>query len=68
MYVLLGGGTPQANQTPNTSVPADQSELITSLQDQIRYLREQLDAEGGQNRRAPATRTVAAQLTRRSRL
>jgi hypothetical protein len=45
VYVLLGGGTSQANQTPNTGVPGDQSELIASLQDQIRYLREQLDAE-----------------------
>jgi hypothetical protein len=45
VYVLLGGGTSQANRTPNTGVPGDQSELIASLQDQIRYLREQLDAE-----------------------
>jgi hypothetical protein len=45
VYVLLGGGTSKANQTPNASVPSDQSELIASLQDQIGYLREQLDAE-----------------------
>jgi hypothetical protein len=45
VYVLLGGGTSQANQTPNTGAPGDQSELIASLQDQIQYLREQLDAE-----------------------
>lgn len=45
VYVLLGGATSRANQTPNTGVPGDQSELIASLQDQIRYLREQLDAE-----------------------
>jgi hypothetical protein len=45
VYVLLGGGTSQANQTPNTGVPGDQFQLIASLQDQIRYLREQLDAE-----------------------
>jgi hypothetical protein len=45
VYVLLGGGTSQANQAPNFGVPGDQSELIASLQDQVRYLREQLDAE-----------------------
>lgn len=31
--------------SPNTGVPGDQSALIASLQDQVRYLREQLDAE-----------------------
>jgi hypothetical protein len=45
VFVLLGGGTSKANQTPNAGVPSDQSELIATLQDQIRYLREQLDAE-----------------------
>jgi hypothetical protein len=45
VFVLWGGGTSQAHQTPNTVVPGDQAELIDSLQDQIRYLREQLDAE-----------------------
>jgi hypothetical protein len=63
VYVLLGGGTSQANQTPNTGVPGDQSELIASLQDQIRYLREQLDAER-QTRTEERRRhdTVVAQL------
>jgi hypothetical protein len=45
VFVLLGGGTSKANQPPNAGVPSDPSELIASLQDQIRYLREQLDAE-----------------------
>jgi chromosome segregation ATPase len=45
VFVLLGDGTSQANQTTNTGVPGDQSELIASLQDQVHYLREQLDAE-----------------------
>ena len=45
VFVLWGGGTSQANQTTNTGVPGDQSELIASLQDQVSYLREQLDAE-----------------------
>jgi hypothetical protein len=45
VFVLLDGGTSQANQSPNTGVPGGQSELIASLQDQVSYLREQLDAE-----------------------
>ena len=64
VFVLLGGGTSQANQSPNTDVPSDQSELIASLQDQVRYLREQLDAE--REARTEERRrhdTVVAQLT-----
>jgi hypothetical protein len=45
VFVLLGDGTSQANQPPNTGVPRDQSELIAALQDQVSYLREQLGAE-----------------------
>ena len=45
VFVLLGGSTSQAYQTPNIGVPGDQSKLVDALQDQIRYLREQLDAE-----------------------
>ena len=64
VFVLLGDGTSGANQTPNIGVPGDQSELIASLQDQIRYLREQLDAE--REARTEERRrhdTVVAQLT-----
>jgi hypothetical protein len=64
VYVLLGDGTSEANQAPNAGVPGDQSELIASLQDQIRYLREQLDAE--REARTEERRrhdTVVAQLT-----
>jgi len=64
VFVLLGGGTSQANHPPNAGVPGDQSELIVSLQDQIRYLREQLDAE--REARTEERRrhdTVVAQLT-----
>ena len=64
VFVLLGGGTPQANQPPNLGVPGDQSDLIASLQDQVRYLREQLDAE--REARTEERRrhdTVVAQLT-----
>src|SRR5215208_602787 len=64
VFVLLGSDTSQTNQSPNTGVPSDQSELITSLQDQVRYLREQLDAE--REARTEERRrhdTVVAQLT-----
>ena len=45
VFVLLGGSTSAANQPPHTGVPGGQAELVEALQDQIRYLREQLDAE-----------------------
>ena len=45
VFVLLGDGTLQANQATNADLPGDQSGLIASLQDQVRYLRERLDAE-----------------------
>ncbi len=64
VFVLLGGSTSQANQPPNTGVPGDQSELIASLQDQVSYLRERLDAE--REARTEERRrhdTVVAQLT-----
>jgi hypothetical protein len=66
VFVLLGGSTSQANQSPNIGVPGDQSELIASLQDQVRYLREQLDAER-ETRTEERRRhdTVVAQLTSR---
>jgi len=60
----LGDGTSEANQPPNIGVPGDQSEFIASLQDQIRYLREQLDAE--REARTEERRrhdTIVAQLT-----
>ena len=67
VFVLLGSaspGTSQANQPPNAGVPGDQSELIGSLQDQVSYLRERLDAE--REARTEERRrhdTVVAQLT-----
>ena len=64
VFVLLGDGTSQENQPPNTGVPSDQSELIASLQDQVRYLREHLDTE--REARTEERRrhdTVVAQLT-----
>ena len=64
VFVLLGGGTSQVNQTPYVGVPSDQSELVASLQDQVGYLREQLNAE--REARTEERRrhdTVVAQLT-----
>ena len=43
VYVLLGDGTSQANQPPNTGVPGDQSALIEALRDQIEDLRRERD-------------------------
>jgi hypothetical protein len=64
VFVLLGDGTSQANQTPSDDVPSDQLQLIEALQDQIRYLRDQLDAE--REARTEEQRrhdTIVAQLT-----
>jgi hypothetical protein len=48
VYVVLGDGTSEANQSPNTAEPSggpsDQSELVESLQDQVSYHRGQLEA------------------------
>jgi hypothetical protein len=66
VFVLLGGSTSQAHQTPNIGVPVDQPKHVDALQDQIRYLREQLDAE--REARTEERRrhdTIVAQLTSR---
>ena len=63
VFVLLGGGTPQANQAPNTGAPAGQSpELLEALRDQIRDLREQLEQA---NERDRENRRIIAALTSR---
>ena len=43
VFVLWGDGTSQANQSPNTGVPGDQSALIEALRDQIEDLRQERD-------------------------
>jgi hypothetical protein len=66
VFVLLGGSTSLANHPPNTGEPTAQSKLVEALQDQIRYLREQLDAE--REARTEERRrhdTIVAQLTSR---
>jgi hypothetical protein len=62
VFVLLGGGTSQANQTPNTSVPSDQSGLVEVLRDQIGDLRAQLEQA---NERDRENRRIIAALTSR---
>jgi hypothetical protein len=39
VYVLLGGGASEANQTTNTNVPGDQFELLEALRGEIEHLR-----------------------------
>ena len=51
VYVVLSDGTSEANQTTNAGEPGDQSELVESLQDQVSYLRGQLEAEREAGRR-----------------
>jgi hypothetical protein len=63
VYVLLGGGTSQANQSPNTGVPADRTDaLIATLEGQIEDLREQVRSE--RQAHAEARRLLAAALER----
>ena len=50
VFVLLGDGTPQANQPTNTGVPGDQSALIEALRDQIEDLRRERDEWREQSR------------------
>ena len=50
VYVLLGGGTSQANQSTNSGVPGDQSALIGALRDQIEDLRRERDEWREQSR------------------
>ena len=50
VYVLLGGGTSEANQAPNTGAPTDQPELLEALRDQIRDLRDQLEQANERDR------------------
>jgi hypothetical protein len=61
VYVVFSG-TSKANHAPHADVPADQSELVASLQDQVSYLREQLAAERETNREN--RRLLAAALER----
>ncbi len=62
VYVLLGGGTSETNQAPNAGVPADHTELLEALRDQIRDLREQLEQA---NERDRENRRIIAALTSR---
>jgi hypothetical protein len=62
VYVLLGGSTSKANQTPTTGAPTGQPELLEALRDQIRDLRDQLEQA---NERDRENRRIIAALTSR---
>ena len=46
VYVVWSGGTSEANQSTNNAEPSDQSELVESLQDQVAFLRAELERRG----------------------
>ncbi len=45
IFVLLGGGTPQANQAPKDGEPGDQPGRVEELRDRVAYLERQLERE-----------------------
>ena len=51
VFVLLGGGTSQANPQPNTDVPHDQSELVQELHRTNELLREVITTRDEEIRR-----------------
>lgn len=62
VFVLLGGSTSQANQSPNAGVPTAQAELVEALRDQIEDLRRERDEWREQAR--VADRLLSAALER----
>ena len=52
VFVLLGDGTSQANQTPNADEPTDQPKLVEELRDRVAYLERQVEEEREARRRA----------------
>jgi hypothetical protein len=62
VFVRLGDGTSQANQTTSVGVPGDQSALIEALRDQIEDLRQERDEWREQAR--IADRLLSAALER----
>jgi hypothetical protein len=51
VFVLLGGSTSQANQTPNASVPGAQSELVEELRDRVTFLEREMKRRGDETER-----------------
>jgi len=51
VFVLLGGGTSQANQPLNVGVPGDQPELVAQLLDRVASLERQLERHGDETER-----------------
>ena len=63
VFVLLGGGTSEANQRPDTEVPADRTHaLIAAPEGQVVDLREQVRSE--RQAHAESRRLLAAALER----
>ena len=48
VYVLWSSGTSEPNHETYTGEPPDQSELVESLQDQVAFLRAELERRGGE--------------------
>ena len=51
VFVLLGGGTSQANQTPNDGEPNAQPGLVEELRDRVAFLERQLERHGDETER-----------------
>ncbi len=51
VFVLLGGGTSKANQSPNAGEPTDQPGLVEELRDRVASLERQLERHGDQTER-----------------
>ncbi len=51
VFVLLGGGTSEANQSPNAGEPTDQPGLVVQLLDRVASLERQLERHGDETER-----------------
>ena len=51
VFVLLGGGTSQANQSPHNGRPTDQPGLVEELRDRVASLERQLERHGDETER-----------------
>jgi excisionase family DNA binding protein len=51
VFVLLGGGTSQANQTPNDGEPTDQAGVVEELRDRVVSLERQMQRHGDETER-----------------
>jgi hypothetical protein len=51
LFVLLGGGTSEANQPPHAGEPTDQPGLVEELRDRVASLERQLERRGDETER-----------------